>query len=221
MRRLATGGPRAFSSPTAMSDALKNRTPWPLKWIVLAIVVVILPYTFITLRYRKAGPAFEPYEDLKTRANASRLLHAGYRRIPIVSTRPADGIRAAGGAALTRSTGGLPADLRTTLVEPPQLPAEIASISAAPTAIATEPYAIQATCTLPSDRYQLSGADIFVRGETVVIAPTFDRLSGEMSVRSRQSIVLLTIPAETLKPGKYVVTLAAEGASHTWPLEVK
>lgn len=204
-----------------MSDALKNRPPWPLKWIVLAIVVVIVPYTFITLRYRKAGPAFEPYEDLKARANASRLLHAGYRRIPIVSTRPADGIRAAGGASPTSSAGGLPAELRTTLVEPPQLPSEIASIIAAPTAIATEPYAIQATCTLPNDRYQLSGADIFVRGETVVIAPTFDHLSGEMSVRSRQSIVLLTIPAETLKPGKYVLTLAAERASHTWPLEVK
>ncbi len=204
-----------------MSDALKNRPPWPMKWIVVAILVMIVPYTFITLRYRKSGPAFEPYEDLKARANASRLLNAGYRRIPIVSTRPADGIRAAGGAALTPAAGGLPADLRTTLVEPPQLPAEIAGVVAAPSAIATESYAIQATCTLPNDRYQLSGADIFVRGENVVIAPTFDRLGGEMSVRSRQSTVLLTIPPETLKPGKYVVTLVAEHASQTWPLEVK
>lgn len=204
-----------------MSDALKNRPPWPLKWIVLAIAVVIVPYTFITLRYRKPGPAFEPYEDLKARANASRLLNAGYRRIPVVATRPVDGIRAAGGAALAGAAGGLPADLRTTLVEPMQLPVEIASVIAAPTAIATESYSIQATCTLPNDRYQLSGADIFVRGETVVIAPTFDRLTGEMSVRSRQSTVLLTIPPETLKAGKYVVTLAAERASHTWPLEVK
>ena len=149
------------------------------------------------------------------------MLNAGYRRIPIVATRPADGILAVGGAALTGAAGGLPADLRTTLVEPPQLPVEISGVVAAPTATATEPYAIQATCTLPDDRYQLSGADIFLRGETVVIVPTFERLTGEMSVRSRQSTVLLTIPAETLKPGKYAVTLAAERASHTWPLEVK
>jgi hypothetical protein len=204
-----------------MSDAPKNRQPWPMKWIVLAIVLVLVPYTYVTLHFRKSGPAFEPYHDLKERANATRLLNAGYRRIPIVATRPADGVRAAGGAAITSAAGGLPGDLRTTLVEPLQLPAQIGGVIAAPTATATEPYAIQATCTLPDERFQLSGADIFVRGATVVIAPGFDRLTGEMTVRSRQSTVLLTIPPETLRPGTYAVTLVAERASHTWPLEVK
>ncbi|MEO6244016.1 MAG: hypothetical protein ABIQ12_01165 [Opitutaceae bacterium] len=204
-----------------MSAPLKNRPPWPMKWIVLAIVLVIVPYTFITLRYRKEGHAFEPYEDLKARANTSRLLDAGYRRIPIVATRPADGGRAPGGAMLAPAPGGMPGDLRTTLVEPLQLPAQISGVVAAPTTEATAPYAIQATCTLPDERYQLAGADIFVRGKVVVIAPNFERLTGELTVRSRQSTVLLTMPAETLKPGQYVVILAAERASHTWPLEVK
>lgn len=192
-----------------------------MKWIVFAIVLVIGPYTFITLYFRKPGPAFEPYEDLKSRANASRLLSAGYRRIPILAERPADGARAAGGAAITPAEGGLPPDLRATLVEAPRLPLGISGIVAAPVANAAQAYAIQLTCTLPDDRQQLGGADVFVRDDTIVIAPTFERVPRDLQARSQQSAVLLTIPAETLKPGKFTVILVAEHASRTWPLEVK
>ena len=204
-----------------MSEALKNRQPWPMKWIVLAIVVVIVPYTVITLRYRKPGPAFEPYEDIKARANASRLLSAGYRRIPIVAERPAENVRIVGGAAIATGTGGLPADLRATLVEPLLLPLEISAVVAASAGNAAQPYAIQITCTLPDDRQQLGGADFYVRGKTIVIAPTFERVAGGLETRSRTSAVLLTIPPDTLMPGNYSVTLVAERASRVWPLEMR
>src|SRR5262245_25725972 len=69
--------------PFPMSAARNQRQPWPMKWVVVAILLLIVPYTIITLKYRKAGPAYEPYEDLKNRANVSRLLAAGYQRIPI------------------------------------------------------------------------------------------------------------------------------------------
>ncbi|MBI4622331.1 MAG: hypothetical protein HY736_03790 [Verrucomicrobia bacterium] len=36
-----------------MSAAPKDRQPWPMKWIALAILLVIVPYTFLTLHYRK------------------------------------------------------------------------------------------------------------------------------------------------------------------------
>jgi len=39
--------------------------------------------------------------------------------------------------------------------------------------------------------------------------------------RSRQTVVLLTIPAGAVKPGSYTVTLVAERASPTWPLEIR
>lgn len=204
-----------------MSAARSSRQPWPMKWIVLAIVIVLVPFTFVTLRYRKPGPAYQPYEDLKNRTNVARLLAAGYQRIPLVAQRPADGARAPGGAAVSAAPGGIPADLRTTLVEPPLLPVEIISVTAAPVANTLQNYLVQLACSLPSDRQQLGGADLYVRGDQVVIAPTFETVGGSLLTRSRQAAVLLTIPAGTLKPGRYTLTLLAEHASRAWPLEVR
>lgn len=192
-----------------------------MKWIVLAILVLIVPYTFLTLRYRKAGPAFQPYEDMKNRANVARLLAAGYQRIPITAQRPADGGRVASGAAVLPDVGGVPADLRSTLVEPPLLATEILSVTAAPVMAPQQPYVIQLSCTLPTDRQQLGGAELYVRGDRVVLLPTFEHVADGLVTRSRQAVVLLTIPAGALKPGRYDCVLVGERASRGWPLEVK
>ena len=111
-----------------MSAAPKDRQPWPMKWIALAILLVIVPYTFLTLHYRKQGPAFRPYEDMKNRAGVIRLLSAGFQRIPLAAQRPADPTGATA-AATFMAPGGLPAELAATLVEPPLLPAEILTVS--------------------------------------------------------------------------------------------
>src|SRR5690606_6014035 len=50
-----------------------QRRPWPMKWVIVAIIAILVPYTFLTLRYRKPGPAFQPYEDMKNQANVTRL----------------------------------------------------------------------------------------------------------------------------------------------------
>lgn len=192
-----------------------------MKWIVVAIILVIVPYTFLTLRYRKPGPAFQPYEDMKNRANVTRLLSAGYVRLPLPAQRPADRTHTPGGAEIVPTAGGLPAELRTTLVEPLQLPADYLTVRAAPAVSALLPYAIELTCTLPSDQQQLGGADLYVRGQSVVIAPTFERVDGDLLTRTRNAVVLLTVPPGTLKPGHYTVTLPGERASRTWPLEVR
>ena len=39
-----------------------------MKWVVVAIVVCIVPYTFLTLKYRKTEAPNRPYEDNKKRA---------------------------------------------------------------------------------------------------------------------------------------------------------
>lgn len=192
-----------------------------MKWVVLAILAMIVPYTIITLVYRKSGPAFQPYEDMKNRANVKRLLDAGYQRVPITAQRPADPSNLKGGAIVTDAAGGLPEDLRTTLVEPLLLPAEILKVTAAPSVGAQQTYPIHLTCSLPADNQQLAGADIYVRGDTVVITPTLERVGGGLSVRSQQTVALLTLPAGVLKPGRYTVTLTGERASRTWPLEVR
>ena len=190
-------------------------------WIVIVIIAMIVPYTFITLRYRKPGQAFQPYEDMKNRANVSRLLTAGYQRIPLVAERPADGARTAAGADITETPGGLPDALRTTLVEVPLLPVEITSVAAAAVTTPLLPYVIQLTCTLPNDKQQLRGAELFIREDTLVITPTFEPVGGDLQTRSRQAAVLLTIPAGSLKAGKYSVTLVGERISRSWSLEVK
>ena len=191
-----------------------------MKWIVIIIVLIIGPYTYVTLRYRKPGPAFQPYDDLKKRANVSRLLEAGYRRISITAQRPADGARARGGAVVTTAAGGLPPELRSTLVEVPMLPTQITSVTAAPTANTLQPYTIQLTCTLPNDKQQLGGAELYIRGDSIVITPTFEATGG-LQARAPQAEVFLTIPAGAIASGVYSVTLVGERASQTWPLDVK
>ncbi len=192
-----------------------------MKWIVLAIVLTIVPYTFVTLRYRKPGPAFEPYEDMKNRANVVRLLAAGYQRVPLPATRPADGPSPATGASILPDQAGIPAELKSTLVEAPLLPADIVRIRAAPLAAADAPYPIELTCLLPDDRHMLRGAELFLRADRVVIVPTFEPAGGELTARSRETVVLLTVPAGLLKPGRYSVTVTAERSSRSWPLEVQ
>ena len=63
------------------------RQPWPMKWIVLAIVLFLVPYTFITLHFRKPGPGYLPYQDSKQRATLAKV---GYQRITLSVDRPAD-----------------------------------------------------------------------------------------------------------------------------------
>ena len=204
-----------------MSAAPHDRQPWPMKWVALAILLLIVPYTIVTLRYRKPEPAFQPYEDLRNRANVSRLLSAGYQRIPLVAQRPADTGRAGSGAFVAPAPGGLPAELRTTLVEALVLPTEITHVAAASSTNAAQPYSIQLACTLPNEQQQLGGADLYVRGEEIVLTPKFEPIGGTLLARSRDAAVLLTIPAGTLKPGRYDVTLVGERASRRWSLEVK
>jgi len=202
-----------------MSAAPKDRQPWPMKWIALAIVLMIVPYTIITLRYRKPNDPFRPYEDMKNRANVVRLLAANYQRIPLAAQRPAD----PSGAQPTHSDpapGGLPEALRSTLVEAPLLPAEIVAVSAASTAVATDPYSIRFSCTLPDDDRHLAGAELYVRGEEIVITPVFEQLGGKLSARTRDNVILIIVPAGALKPGSYQVTLAGERVSRSWLLQL-
>src|SRR6185295_5021278 len=108
-----------------------DRRPWPMKWIVIAIIVVIVPYTYLTLHFRRPEKAFQPYADLKDRVNTRRLLSSGFQRITLNAQRPADPGRAFLSASVNATPGGLPEVLRSSLVDQPLLPSEILSVSAA------------------------------------------------------------------------------------------
>src|ERR1022692_1867847 len=104
-----------------MSAARKDRSPWPMRWIVLAIVLFVPVYTWLTLHYRRPGPAFRPYQDMRDRADVVRLLKAGYKRVAIDARPPSEPIPETGVAA-SPAPGSLPPELRKTLVESPLLP---------------------------------------------------------------------------------------------------
>ncbi len=191
-----------------------------MKWIVLTIALVIVPYTFLTLHYRKPGPAHRPYQDAQERANVVRLLSAGYQRITLAAQRPADPVRGTATATTTAALGGLPSALVATLVQKPLLPAEILAVTAAPSVSALLPYPIQFTCTLPDHKQQLAGAALYIKDAEIIITPDFEQLAGELLARSRECIILLTVPTGALKAGSYRITLAGQRSSRTWTLQV-
>ncbi len=194
-----------------------------MKWVVVAILVCIVPYTWITISYRKPGPAFEPYADSKNRANVVRLLDAGYQRFTIPAIRPADPSRSqpAGPAAgVTEMPGGLPVSLSQTLVEIPLMPERILTVTAPDAATADAPYVFQFTCTVPDTREQLAGAELYLRERELTLIPTFERIPGDLHARSRESIVLIEIPAGTLTPGRHDATLIGARGSLRWSFDV-
>lgn len=191
-----------------------------MKWVFLIIVLILVPYTYVTLHYRKPGPAYRPYQDAQERANVVRLLSAGYKRVTLQAERPADNVKAAAAAATTAGLGGLPSALISTLVQQPLLPAEIISVTAAPSVRATEPYAIQFACTLPDNKQLLAGASLYLKDAEIVIAPDFELLTGGLQARTRDSVILLTVPPGTLAAGSYRASLVGQHSSRAWTVQV-
>jgi hypothetical protein len=203
-----------------MHAAKKERKPWPMKWIVVAIVVFIPIYTFLTLHFRRQGPAFNPYRDMRDRADVIRLLKAGYKRVAIDASRPSE-LEPDTGLASSPAPGGLPEELRKTLIESPLLPLEVNSVFASPTAVAGIDYPIGLNYTIPDNKRQLSGAHLYVREGEIVIVADFERLAGGLLSRTREGSALLDIPPGSLKPGAYHVTLVGERSSRSWTLHVR
>jgi hypothetical protein len=203
-----------------MTAARKDRKPWPMKWIVLAILLFIPAYTFLTLHYRRPGPAFNPYQDMHDRADVLRLLKAGYQRLAVDARQPAEAIPGAGVPA-AHAPGGLPEALKKTLIESPLLPLEISSVSAAPTAVSGIDYTIGLNYTLPDNKRQLSGAHLYRREGEIVIVADFELLRGGLLARTREGSALLTVPPGSFRPGTYRVTIVGERASRSWTLRVR
>jgi hypothetical protein len=203
-----------------MTAARKDRKPWPMKWIVLAILIFIPVYTYLTLHFRRPGPMFNPYADMRDRADVIRLLKAGYHRVAIDASRPAEGVMESGTASLP-AAGGLPEELRKTLIESPLLPLEIDSVSAPATAVSGIDYTIGLNYTLQDNKRQLSGAHLYEREGDIVIIADFERLGGGLLARTRDGSALLSVPPGSLKPGTYRVTLVGERASRAWTLTVR
>ncbi len=197
-----------------------------MRWIVASIVLFLVPYTYITIKYRKPGKAFEPYADFKEQANVHRLNDAGYRRVAIRAERPfpslAPGEITRGAPARPApAPGGLPDPLGKTLVEIPLLPVGYRDLVAAEELGSMLPARIQFVARFETDREQLGGAEVFLRENTIVIVPTFEAVPGDLQARSKESPVLLTLPGGLLGPGEYLITLAGARDSLRWSVVVR
>jgi hypothetical protein len=195
-----------------------------MKWVVLAIVLGLAGYTYLTLRYRKPGPAYRPYQDTVNRVTVSRLLSSGYQRIALAVERPADPQRTSvvlGGVAnATTARSGLPPELDHALVEKPLLADTITSVTAGAEVSAALPYRIQFSATLADRKHVISEAHLFRKDDSLVILPVFEQIEGGLQARWLETTVLLTVPGNALPPGHYTATLIGSRGSRTWPLLV-
>ena len=197
----------------------------PLRWVVVAIVVFIVAYTFLRLHYGKHEKPFEPYHDLGERADTRRLLELGYERVAVEIERPAEILPASRFAPtvdeIGSASGGLPAELAGALATRPSLPAAITSVTA-PREIAPDgTYALQFICAQPDYKTQIDGVLLLRKGPQLLLLPDFPRLSGQLLARSKETVVLVRIPVQGFAPGRYTVTLCGGRASKTWEFTVR
>ena len=208
-----------------MSAAPPAPEALPLPWIVAAIVVFILGYTFLRLHYGKRGKPFEPYHDLGEQAATQRLLGLGYQRIPVDIERPAEPLPAARlapvAAEVINALGGLPAELGGALALKPALPASINSVTAPREAAPAGTYTLQFTCAQPDYKTQIHGAFLYRKDRQLFLLPDFEKMSGQLLARSKESVVLASFPTQSLTPGRYTVTLCGGRTSKSWSFTVK
>jgi len=194
-------------------------------WIVAAIVLFILGYTVLRLHYGKRGKPFEPYHDIGEQASTQRLLGLGYQRIPVDIERPADPLPAArlapAAAAVVNALGGLPEELGGALATRPALPAVIGSVTAPLEVAPTDTYRLQFTCAQPDYKTQIHGAFLYRKDRQLFLLPHFEKMSGQLLARSKESVVLASFPTQSLKPGRYTVTLCGGHTSKSWGFTVK
>lgn len=194
-----------------------------MKWVVLAIIACVIPYTWITIAYRKPNPAYQPYEDSKQRANVLRLLEAGYQRI-YLSALPSETSRGNPASAATVSSvpPGLTAELASILVEPLPLPDSFTSVSAASETPAKQAYPIAFTCRPGEHKHPLSGAHVFIKNDTVVIVPAFEPPIGS-SPPSRQpeETAVIQVPAAAFKQPRVSMLLIGANESRQWSVDVR
>ncbi|WP_221032989.1 hypothetical protein [Actomonas aquatica] len=198
-----------------------DRKPWPMKWIVLAIVACLVPYTWLTLAYRKEGPAYEPYQDNKDRAQVMRLLDAGFRRVELSLDRLVDPSMPLAASAETQAIeGGLPPLLSEVLIDKPPVPSSFALVDAPAQSLAGAPYVLLLTAQQPDHSERPAVSTLYLRGQEAVFIVGYDALPGDLQARDLTARLRLTVPPNTLEPGTYQGTLIGALESRRWTFDI-
>lgn len=193
-----------------------SRKPWPMRWIVISILLFAGFYTWINLRYRKTAPLYEPYAEALARQRAAS---AGFKRITAEIRLLADPVPVRGEAEIATAEGGLPLDLQKAVADSPLLPAEVSAVAAPAALDHVGAYVIQFRCTVGDNQQLVAGAELYAKSGSIVIVPECEKLLG-LVARNRASVVRLTVPPGKLDAGSYRVKLVAADGSRTWLLQV-
>ncbi|MBI2812894.1 MAG: hypothetical protein HYX71_01260 [Opitutae bacterium] len=197
--------------------------PWPMKWIVAAIVLFVAGYTVVNLCFRKSGRPYRPYQDAQDRATTARLLAAGWQKLPVDARRPAEKPASDDTpAAITRAAVGLGPDLATKFAETPRLLASIDKV-VAPEAVAHgADYTAYFTATLTTQKAQVGDLALYRRGTELVLIPTTEALPGkELMSRWSDSTYCVNFSTASLPPGRYQARLVAKGPAAAWSFTIK
>lgn len=192
-----------------------------MKWVVLAIVLFVIGYSLVNFYYRKPGPAFRPYEDMNKRATTARLLNAGWQKLPVELTRPANKPGFSIAASISRAGAGLGSELEASFAEKPRLLASIDKVTAPTETARGQSYSIFFTASLTDQNFQVGHLEALLRGEEIVLIPTVEKLPNNLLSRWEDADYCATLPTERLAPGRYTVRLAARGPAAQWSITVR
>lgn len=197
-----------------------------MKWVVLAIVLFVIGYTLVMIFFRKPGQAHQPYDDAKQRAKTARLVAAGYQQVLLSAERPADPapskiVIGHTKANVTAASGGIDSELAIALAERPLMAESITQVTATADSDAKEPYRVLFSATLRDHKRMISGGVLFRRANQLYLLPIFEPIQGQLLARTKETTVILTVPAGVIPPGKYQTTLIGENSSRRWDISLK
>ncbi len=187
-----------------------------MKWIVVAILVCVVPYTWLTLRYRKPNPAYQPYHDTKERAQVKRLLDAQIRRLSL-DFQPLDTAPSASPHATNTAEGGVPTVLRDVLIDTPNLPASITQVWTSRQPGQTAPLLVDFAFTTRHDSRRLVRVHAYLHEGRLAVIPELDHADAESGLTTHTAHARVEIPPGMLNPGT-PVTLVGAAASREWTL---
>ena len=197
--------------------------PWPMKWVVAAILVFVVGYTLVNIFFRKPGRPHEPYEDMNNRVTNRRLLDAGWQRVALQTRRPVEKPGGVGALAeVRRGANGLGVEFSRAFAVAPALPASIDRVTA-PTAIAQGvDCTVYFTASLGDQKKQLGDITLYRRGQELVFVPELESLPGTgLLSRWNDTDYWLSFPTLDLPPGRYTARLLARGPAAVWEFEVR
>jgi hypothetical protein len=206
---------------------LPTKRPWSMKWVIIAIAVFIVGYTWVMIKYRKPTPAFRPYQDSVNQATVTRLLASGYQRQTLAVERPADPARGlvldAGDTAAMplKAAGGLSKELDYALVEKPLLAENFDKVTVPAASAKGQDYRMLVSANLQDNQRLITSALLFRRDREVTILPVFEPLNGKLETRWKDTSFIITIPAGTLPPGDYEALLVGAKDSRKWSFPVR